>query len=179
MNQTRARLLRAAAELVVETGWGGVSTRLVAQRAGVPGGAVHYHFTSVDALLRESVAPALAALTAGLRAGLAASPGPRDGVRLMIRAVTDGPADGPGAILIGEVFLRSTRDPVLRADVAAVLAALRADLAGWLAGHGLGDRAAPVATVLTATLDALGLHRALDPALDLTGVEDTLLELIR
>jgi AcrR family transcriptional regulator len=177
--ETRQRLLRAAAALIVELGWGEVSTRAVAQRAGVPGGAVHYHFPSLDALLRASVAPALDALTAEMTTGLAQAPELRAGIRAMVTAVTRGSADESGAVLIGEVFLRATRDEMMRAEVAAVLAGLRGDLAAWLAVHGLGARAVPVATVLTAALDALGLHRALDPGLDLTGVEETLLELVR
>lgn len=48
---TRAALLAAAGELIPEVGWGSVTTRSVAQRAGVRPGLVHYHFDSVEALL--------------------------------------------------------------------------------------------------------------------------------
>jgi len=47
----RQRLLDTAAELIAERGWTAVSKRLVAERAGVAAGLVHYHFTSVQALL--------------------------------------------------------------------------------------------------------------------------------
>jgi AcrR family transcriptional regulator len=37
-------LLQAAAELIAEVGWGRVSSRMVAERAGVNNALVHYHF---------------------------------------------------------------------------------------------------------------------------------------
>jgi len=52
---TRARLLEAAASLVAEQGWGSVTTRAVAERAGVNQALVHYHFRNMDNLLREAV----------------------------------------------------------------------------------------------------------------------------
>jgi AcrR family transcriptional regulator len=174
---TRERLLRAAAELIVDVGWGQVSTRTVAQRAGVPAGAVHYHFPSLAALLRASVAPALDALTGALTAQLRGSPDVPAGISRLVAAVAQQPADDRGTVLIGEVFLQASRDAALREQVAALLAGVRAEVARWLEGHGYGVRAAPLATTLTAALDALGMHRALDPGLDLTGVEATLLDL--
>ncbi len=41
---TRQRLLDAAAELIAERGWGQVTTRAIAERAGLPHGTVSYHF---------------------------------------------------------------------------------------------------------------------------------------
>ena len=52
--ETRARLLRAAAELIAELGWGGVTTRAVATRADLPHGAVSYHFRGKQELLTEA-----------------------------------------------------------------------------------------------------------------------------
>lgn len=52
--EVRGRLMRAAVELVPERGWTGVSTRLLAERAEVAPGLVHYHFSSVRALLAEA-----------------------------------------------------------------------------------------------------------------------------
>lgn len=40
------RLLAAAAELIPERGWTAVSTRVLAERAGVTPSVVHYHFSS-------------------------------------------------------------------------------------------------------------------------------------
>src|ERR1051326_5869033 len=52
--EVRQRLLNAAAELIPELGWNAVSTRILAQRAGLPPGLVHYHFESLQALLRPA-----------------------------------------------------------------------------------------------------------------------------
>lgn len=174
---TRELLLEATSELIVEVGWGEVSTRMVAQRAGVPAGAVHYHFSSLPALLRSAVAPVLQLLARQLTAGLSSAPDVPAGVRALLDAVVGQSTRAADAVLLGEVILQASRDEALRAEVAAVLATVRAELAGWLMGHGYGERAAPVATVLTAALDALGMHRALDPHLDLDGVQAALVDL--
>src|ERR1043166_5856551 len=50
----RQRLLSAAVELIPELGWSAVSTRILAQRAGLAPGLVHYHFESLQALLRQA-----------------------------------------------------------------------------------------------------------------------------
>ncbi len=50
----RLQLLSTAAELIGELGWNAVSTRILAERAGVTPGLVHYHFPSLQALLRDA-----------------------------------------------------------------------------------------------------------------------------
>lgn len=45
--EVRRKLLTAAVELIPERGWNAVSTRLLAERAGVAAGLVHYHFPSL------------------------------------------------------------------------------------------------------------------------------------
>lgn len=49
-------------ELVAERGWSAVSTRVLAERAGVVPRAVHYHFASLQTLLREATVTAMRAL---------------------------------------------------------------------------------------------------------------------
>jgi AcrR family transcriptional regulator len=51
---TREKLMAAAAELIAELGWGRVTTRAVAERAGLPHGAVSYHFRGKQELLTEA-----------------------------------------------------------------------------------------------------------------------------
>ncbi len=57
---TRDKLTRAAAELIAEQGWGRVTTRAVAERAGLPHGAVSYHFRGKQELLIEACLDAFA-----------------------------------------------------------------------------------------------------------------------
>src|SRR5688572_33311185 len=51
---TREQLMAAAAELIAELGWGRVTTRAVAERAGLPHGPVSYHFRGQQALPAEA-----------------------------------------------------------------------------------------------------------------------------
>ncbi|HET6287357.1 MAG TPA: helix-turn-helix domain-containing protein, partial [Amycolatopsis sp.] len=51
----RRRLLEAAVALVPERGWSAVSTRILADRAGVTPSVVHYHFPSLQDLVIEAV----------------------------------------------------------------------------------------------------------------------------
>lgn len=176
--ETRERLLHAAASLIVEVGWGQVSTRTVAQRAGVPAGAVHYHYSSVNALLRAAVAPPLRALAGELTAELAEVVDLPTGIHRLVDAVAGRPADSGEAVLLGEVLLQASRDATLRSEVADVLAQIRTELARWVGHHRPGETAGPVAIVLAAALDALGMHRTIDPGLDLAGVEAALLHLV-
>ena len=46
--------MAAAAELIAELGWGRVTTRAVAERAGLPHGSVSYHFQGKQELLTEA-----------------------------------------------------------------------------------------------------------------------------
>ena len=50
---TRQRILAAAGEVAGESGLHGVSVARIAERAGVAVGNLHYHFGSLDELLRE------------------------------------------------------------------------------------------------------------------------------
>ena len=43
---TRARLVRAAAEVIQEGGWGSASVGAIAKRAGVAAGTLYRHFPS-------------------------------------------------------------------------------------------------------------------------------------
>lgn len=51
---TRELLLDSAGELFAEKGFDGVSTRMIAERAGVKLSAIHYHFGSKEKLYREA-----------------------------------------------------------------------------------------------------------------------------
>jgi len=51
--RTKRAVIQAAGELLAERGVGRVSTRAIAERAGVNLGTIHYHFGSKDGLLKE------------------------------------------------------------------------------------------------------------------------------
>ncbi|TDQ52449.1 TetR/AcrR family transcriptional regulator [Actinorugispora endophytica] len=158
--QTRRRLVEAAVELIPEVGWGAVTTRLVAERAGVRPGLVHYHFDSVSDLLgTAAVEFAEAALAAPMRS-LRAAPDPAAGVARLMEALEVYSGHDPGSLLITEAYLAATRDAALRTALADMLDRFRADAARWLDGHGVPDAEA-CAVLLCALVDGIVLHRGL------------------
>src|SRR5580765_6702883 len=73
--ETRQKILEAARNTIVERGYGGTSTRAVAELAGVPLSLVHYHFGDKHTLLVELLEHENEGLLARQRA-LYATPGP-------------------------------------------------------------------------------------------------------
>ncbi|MBB5953495.1 AcrR family transcriptional regulator [Saccharothrix tamanrassetensis] len=160
MASVRERLLEAAAELIAEKGWGAVSTRVLADRASVGSGVVHYHFDSTQAVLVQASVGALRAALAGLPDVLESSSTPDQALDALLTALDD----AGGRELFTETFLAATRNDELRQAVGAVLAEFRQVLASWLASHGV-PTPEQTAAVLAAAIDGLLLHRALDPDL--------------
>ncbi|HEU4412205.1 MAG TPA: TetR/AcrR family transcriptional regulator [Polyangiaceae bacterium] len=124
---TRARLIEAAAECLVQRGYAGTSTQAVAQGAGVSQGALFKHFPSKAELLGAAVAHLLASLVGMFR---------REAGRRLGRAKGGalgrvGPAVGAlwavfrsaemSALL--EVYVAGRTDPVLEARLGPALEA--------------------------------------------------------
>jgi AcrR family transcriptional regulator len=112
----RERLLTAASELIVERGWSAVSTRVLAERAQVGAGLVHYHFTSLNALLNEA---ALAVMTTVAEQTLGQLEGttPQEGLDLALAALDAYPGDDPASTLFVEAYLAAGRDAELRSGI--------------------------------------------------------------
>ncbi|MGH3977662.1 MAG: TetR/AcrR family transcriptional regulator [Pseudonocardiaceae bacterium] len=174
---TRERLLDAAARLVPEVGWGAVTTRMVADRAGVNPGLVHYHFSSVAGLLAEAALRVARQLVAGPRELLVQAPDTRTAVERLLAALQPYTGTDPASLLLTEAFLASTRDERLRDELGALLSDFRAEVAGWLRAQGHGDADA-AAAVLAAAIDGLILHRAIDPSQDLASCTGALQQLL-
>jgi AcrR family transcriptional regulator len=143
--------MAAAAELIAELGWGRVTTRPVAERAGVPHGAVSYHFHGKQELLTEAAMFAFArSIPADEFAALA---GVEDLTGLISAEVAD-------------------RDALLRERMGAMLAHYRDLMVQTLRAEqerGVVFTGAPadaIATLLGAVGDGLLLHALLDPELD-------------
>ena len=173
------RLLDAAAALVVEDGWGEVSTRRVADRAGVPPGLVHYHFDSVDHLTRQAVLRAL-------RAEIDRVVGPMQELtpRQIIAGAGDvlgtaGPSD-PLTLLLVEALPVAARDPDLRAEFADVLTWFRDLLAHRIRSCHPAPAAPPevIAQLVAAAFDGLGMHLLALPDLDVGAHLHPLVELL-
>ncbi|MEN3540083.1 TetR/AcrR family transcriptional regulator [Microbispora sp. ZYX-F-249] len=176
---TRQRLLAAAAALIAEVGWGGVSTRMVAERAGVAPGVVHYHFASLTDLLIAASTGAARGMLEELTGRLTEQPGPEAGVEWLLGELSRYTGTDPASLLIVEMYLAAARLPDLREQLQEIVAVSRARIAAWLRGRGHAGDAEAAAAVLVAAVDGLMLHRGLDPALDLTALAGPLRAMVR
>ncbi|PRW65361.1 TetR/AcrR family transcriptional regulator [Actinopolyspora mortivallis] len=170
-DETRKRLLAAAAELIAECGWGGVTTRAAAERAGLPHGTVNYHFRGKHELLTEAalrtverVIPFDRLETAETLAEL---------LSLITAWMHDESAfDTVSSGVLMEAMRESARDPELRHHLSTLLADYRRLLAGLVGTEQhrgtvpAGPAPSALATLLLATCDGLLLHALLDPDLD-------------
>ncbi len=182
--QTRERLLEAAGEQIAEVGWGRVTTRSVAERAGLPHGAVSYHFSGKQELLAEA-AIRLVERSFPI-AELEALPSLDELIGLIERWMAAAEAEHSVVTEVSiEAMLEARRDPELRRRLASLLAAYRdlmvrlaeADAARGATLAGASPSAA--ATLVAALGDGLFLHSMLDPELDVAGAMAALRQLLR
>ncbi|KZM75136.1 TetR/AcrR family transcriptional regulator [Nocardia terpenica] len=171
--ETRARLMDAAVELIAERGWGAVTTRMVAERAELRPGLVHYHFNSVNDLLIDASLRMVRALASDvLGEGLDRSgPAGLDRLLAAIAAYTVAEAD---TRVFSEMLLAATRYERLQEGLGVVLREFRAAVAAWLRSSGSVPDPEATAVVLVAALDGLILHRLIDPRLGELGVDGPL-----
>lgn len=171
--------MSAAAQLIAELGWGRVTTRAVAQRAGVPHGSVSYHFRGKQELLAEA---ALHAFQQAIPLTQFEALATVDDLIDMIASEIRSPEviDPVLSRLMLETMREAERDPALRERMAALLRqyrqaivnAVRADQERGAAFNGATPTA--IATLLSAVGDGLLLHVLLDPELDTAGALEAL-----
>ncbi len=157
---TRARLMDAAIAVIDERGWGSVTTRLVAERAGVRAGVVHYHFDSVDDLLIDAALRAVRGLVDDVDDADGADGG--DPVAALLTRIAEFD-DAAQTRVFSEILLAATRHARLRAGLATVLTEFRAGLTDRLRAESTVADPEATAVVLVAALDGLVLHRLIDP----------------
>lgn len=174
--RTREQLLDAAAQLVGEVGWGAVTTRLVAERAGVNAALVHYHFSSVQELL-STAAMQFAERVLGESADALRASEPSVGIERMLDDLSRFTGTDPESLLLAEAFLAAHRLPGLRASLAALVVDFRSRVAEWLRSADVKDADA-IALLLGAAIDGLVLHRALDESVDFRAVAGPLRRLV-
>ena len=172
-HQVRQRLLAAAAELIPETGWSGVSTRTLAQRAGVTPSVVHYHFPTLQTVLQEATLGVMRQASAELDASLDGSSGTDDLVDAILAAMQPYTDAGPTTLLFVEAYLAGRRDEDFGARIAELLDRSRGRLAARLAATGIED-APGAAALVFAALDGLALHQGLGIGPEPSGVAEAL-----
>jgi AcrR family transcriptional regulator len=110
---TQARLLEATVECLVERGWSGTTTTVVATRAGVSRGAQLHHYPTRTALVTAAVEHLAERRAAEIRveaAELPAGPGRLDRVIDMLAAAFTGPLFAAAL----ELWVAARTDPELR-----------------------------------------------------------------
>ena len=90
-----------------EVGWGAVTTRLVAERAGVNAALVHYHFSSVPELLSTAALQFASKVLA--ESAEALSGDPADGIERMLAELSRYTGTDPESLLLAEAFLAAHR----------------------------------------------------------------------
>lgn len=171
---TREKLARAAAELIAEVGWGRVTTRAVAERAGLPHGAVSYHFRGKQELLIEACLEAFG--QAMPFEEFAALGGVGDLIDMIGAQLTQGLASNVALTrLMFEAMREAERDDLLQERLGAMIAGYRAAVVDIVRADQEREvlpahlPAEGVATLVTSVGDGLLLHALLDPGLEVQG----------
>lgn len=153
---TRQRLLEATIDCLVEHGWSGTTTTLIAEKAGVSRGAQLHHYPTKAALVLAAVAHLAQRRADDLRAeaaNLPAGTGQRVDrvIDLLAAAFT-----GPLYVAALEVWVAGRTDPELRAALVPLEARVGREM-HRLAVDLLGvDESRPhMRTTIQATLDLL------------------------
>ena len=175
--EVRLRLLSAAAELIAELGWTAVSTRILAERAGVTPGLVHYHFPSLQALLRDAALGMISDLLSGIESIFDDGRSLDRGVEMMLGSLDACSGGDRTSVLFTETYLAAIRDETLRIELIALVDEFRRKLARWHSEHGV-KTPADTAAVLAAAIDGVMLYRVLDPQLTSSSVAPVLRRLV-
>jgi len=163
---TRAALLGAAAELVVESGVRALTLASVGKRAGYSRGIVTHHFGSKQALLD---ALAKSSQTGFVPGAADLPPGLERLVFLIEGYVTELGRDGVGGraflLLWAEAATAAGLSASFRERDEAFRADLRADVAAGVRDHTIRADASPqdVAVAVLGQLRGIGMQRLLDP----------------
>ncbi|MGX7824186.1 TetR/AcrR family transcriptional regulator [Actinokineospora sp. 24-640] len=162
---TRERLLAAALALIPELGWGAVTTRAVAERAGLNPGLVHYHFPTVPDLLTAAALGFCQSFAESWVDLLDGAGDATEGLTRLLAELDRHPPEEPASRLMAEIILAAPRHPELRDGLASVVTATRARLGDWLRAQSASDPEALAALTLAA-LEGIALHRAIGAATD-------------
>src|SRR3954468_20906607 len=118
--RTRKALLVATVETLVDAGYAGVTTRGVAERAGVSIGALQHHFESKSELVADAMEHLIAELGRELVAGAPpASRSERERAEALLDALWE-LHKGPLMAAVAELAVAARTDPELRKRFAPV-----------------------------------------------------------
>jgi TetR/AcrR family transcriptional regulator, regulator of biofilm formation and stress response len=161
----RDALLRAAVEIVAESGTGGATHRAIAARAGVPPATTSYFFASIDDLLTEATQRFTAEQAAAYEAlaGELADAPPGDFAARFAAALMG--ADRIVELAQVEAYLHAARDPSLRSAAAEVMTAFERSTIAALQAVGV-EEPARFARTFMAFVDGAILQHLANPRPD-------------
>ncbi len=174
--------MTAAAELIAELGWGRVTTRAVAARAGLPHGSVSYHFHGKQELLIEA---ALEAFQRAIPLADFEALRTTDDLLGLIAAEVGDATDPVLSRLMLEAMREAERDLGLRERMGAMMSEYRRLIIAIVQADQQqrtvfdGAPADAIATLVGAAGDGLLLHALLDPELDVAAAIEALRALLR
>nr|CAA9222890.1 hypothetical protein AVDCRST_MAG63-587 [uncultured Armatimonadetes bacterium] len=122
--ERREQILEAAAVALAEVGFENITTRRIAQKAGVNVATLHYHFGTKEALLAEAVRHALSRAVGVLRPAMAGAATPAEALAAGIDTAWVLAQERPG-ILRYHLAVRSFQDPEAKRQAAGIYAAYR------------------------------------------------------
>lgn len=177
---TKERILRAAGDLIVERGWPKVTTRAIAERAGVNNALIHYHFGTKDDLLFEAAGMIFASEISGPLQAMADAQDVGVALRGIFDWLRDVDAYSPMMIISMEVAHQAVRDERARAWIASLWQSYFDLFATMIAAaqergefiDSIDARGAAV--TIGALLDGLFLYRLVDPNLAVANVADAI-----
>jgi AcrR family transcriptional regulator len=178
--ETRKRIIEAAARVLARDGYAATSVKDIAAEAGVAAGLVHYYFKTKEELVAAAVAEVCAPPE------LPEADDPTNAARLALEQTKEPPDDQTRLFrsLFLEMLGHATRnDPVRRtllrtveAERAKIEEAARAVIAQR--GEWSPEAAPAIAAVVWAAGFGINLQRQLDPDFDASAAIDVLTKLV-
>jgi AcrR family transcriptional regulator len=173
-DETRRRLLEAAALIFIEKGIGAASVDDIAAAAGFSRGALYSNFADKDAVVIELLRHLTDASIAELDNLLLEHPDPNEYVQALQHAMTDPkrPAWSHQPVLSTELLLWSIRNPeakpILKERLDRAQEAIHRVIEVQASRFGLGpaDNRYDIAAMLNAMDDGFSLHALMDPSRD-------------
>lgn len=166
--RTREQILEAAHAALIRIGYENITTRRIAEEAGVNVATLHYYFGTKEALLSETVRHALQATEGRLRAAIADAPDGPTALEQLFRALWAMVRERAG-VLRYDLAVRGMRDAAARQGANALYGAFRTLAEEVVALHlRSGGTLAPGVTVpllshyLVATVDGVILQHKLN-----------------
>lgn len=132
--KTREHILAAARQALLAEGYERITTRRIAQQAGVNIATLHYHFKTKEILLSEAVRFGLRRSSDRLEAAIANAPDATAALRHMFQTIWDMVRARPG-IMRYDLAVRGFRDPDARREAAAMYEAYHQVMAAVFTRH--------------------------------------------